>query len=165
MIHGAQLRSSAVSTEPRFMWARVDVVAVTTIVDSDVPTAKCMLTALSTPISVNSVYKTGTMTMPPPTPSKPASIPVKTPAPTIAPPNVAYIVHVWSITTHPLAHDSKNILGFPYGLPTVLIMFVSPSINACACLGQIGRASCRERVRSAGVAESIQKKEDTRWRD
>src|SRR3546814_16497530 len=50
------------------------------MVASEVPTATFMRTASSMPMVVNRCHSTGTMTMPPPTPSRPAVMPATAPA-------------------------------------------------------------------------------------
>jgi len=58
--------------------------AVGTIVAIEVPTARCIAAAGSTPAMVSARSSTGTMMMPPPTPSSPASRPPTAPAPSSA---------------------------------------------------------------------------------
>ena len=77
---GPQLRSRSQSTEPRLWCERVDIAAVATMVDSEVPIARCIRTASGTPIVPNRWNRTGTMTMPPPIPSMPAIRPAAAPA-------------------------------------------------------------------------------------
>ena len=50
------------------------------ITASEVPTARCIRIASSTPCEPNSSYSTGTRMPPPPIPSRPASSPVTKPA-------------------------------------------------------------------------------------
>src|SRR3954465_13686244 len=57
----------------------MDEILVGTIVNSEVAVATNMAVAGLTPAACNTKYNTGTMTMPPPTPSKPARIPAKAP--------------------------------------------------------------------------------------
>lgn len=64
----------------RFAWCDLaDITDVGMIVASDVPTAKCMRMAGSTSKKEKMWKRTGTMTIPPPTPSRPAINPAITP--------------------------------------------------------------------------------------
>ena len=51
---------------------------------SEVPTATCWTTSESNPIHSSAVLKAGTITAPPPMPSKPAATPETTPVASIA---------------------------------------------------------------------------------
>ena len=79
MTGGISLPSSSRFRLPRLRWARADMIDVGMMVANEVPTATCMRTDSSMPSSVNRWYSTGTMTMPPPTPSRPARMPATTP--------------------------------------------------------------------------------------
>ena len=71
--------SRPISTAPRLLWARIEEIEVGMIVTSDVATAIGMAIAGSKCSVVMIQNSTGTMTMPPPTPSSPARIPATTP--------------------------------------------------------------------------------------
>ena len=77
---GASFSRIPRSTEPRLAWARAEVIEVGMMVAKEVPTAKCMRTLGSIPSRPKISNNTGTITMPPPTPSKPDMMPPTAPA-------------------------------------------------------------------------------------
>lgn len=78
-INGDQRLSRSKLTLP-FLWCdRMELRDVGTMVASDVAVATSMAVSADTPKLWNKKNSTGTMTMPPPTPSKPARIPAKIP--------------------------------------------------------------------------------------
>ena len=79
-IPGAQAFTSDQSTAPRAWWARDEEIAVGTMTASDVATATCMHHSGGTPLKRRLYSRTGTSTMPPPTPSSPATTPATMPA-------------------------------------------------------------------------------------
>jgi hypothetical protein len=79
-----QRRTMSRSIEPRRACEREDDSAVGTIVAIEVATAMCRATEPGTPAAASAKSSAGTMTMPPPTPSSPASNPPMAPAPTRA---------------------------------------------------------------------------------
>ena len=74
---GLQARTVAQSIAPRAAWARDEEMAVGMMVASEVATAMCIDQCAVTPELRSTVSRTGTNTMPPPTPSRPASTPAK----------------------------------------------------------------------------------------
>ena len=83
----AQRRASPTSTESRAWCARADETEVGMMVASEVATAMCMRIAGSMPANPSAASSTGTMTMPPPMPNRPASTPATQPVRSIAVPS------------------------------------------------------------------------------
>ena len=76
---GAQCPKVSLSTAPRRACARPEVIAVGRMLAREVPSTRCMRMDSSTPRNANNCRRNGTMTMPPPTPSMPATNPVNAP--------------------------------------------------------------------------------------
>ncbi|MNR15483.1 hypothetical protein D3C85_1320200 [compost metagenome] len=99
--------SWAMSTAPLAWCARDEEMAVGMIVASEVATATCIRTEESTPIHVSTRSSTGTMTMPPPTPSSPARRPPTAPVSSIIAASVSRSWLMMSCTRLPpkVSHD------------------------------------------------------------
>src|SRR5262245_56276982 len=74
-----QLFASCQSTAPREWCVRAELIEVGMMAASDVATATCMRYSSGTPTKRSEYSSTGTVTMPPPTPSIPAAKPATTP--------------------------------------------------------------------------------------
>jgi hypothetical protein len=74
-----QLLASSQSTAPRAWWLRAELMDVGMMAASEVATATCMRYSSGTPAKRRAYSSTGTVTMPPPTPSMPATKPASTP--------------------------------------------------------------------------------------
>lgn len=81
-INGAQLFSKRKSTLPLFVCERMELIDVGTIVAREVAVATSMADSGDAPKLWKRKNNTGTMTIPPPTPSNPARIPAKIPVAT-----------------------------------------------------------------------------------
>src|SRR6187397_311602 len=75
----AQRLASSESTAPRAWCVRAELIDVGMMAASEVATATCMRYSSGTPAKRSENSSTGTVTMPPPTPSRPAANPAMTP--------------------------------------------------------------------------------------
>ena len=74
-------RTMAQSTAPRRSCARRLEIDVKTMLAIEVPSARCIMLPAGSPCRAKEMTSSGTMTSPPPTPSKPASRPATAPMP------------------------------------------------------------------------------------
>jgi len=106
-MNGPHCFSRSTSTAPLRQWLRVELTEVAMMVAKDVPTATCMRTASSRPMVVNRWNSTGTMTMPPPTPSNPAARPPAAPAANKMAASTARLERSSSMIYQPMALGSQ----------------------------------------------------------